>query len=171
MTKWKRLRRRKERKRTEELRGSKAEEKPEEQTFRLKQERERVEFEKQLALTESEKTSGNIQYSQETEKLDNTKNSKPTTILAQIPRYAYLLAIFALLSGVFFPLITPGIPFDHVIQGVATLFLGLAGGILLFKATTSDNRRGILIAIGFALITICLVLVYHIKETFTSLYF
>jgi len=98
-------------------------------------------------------------------------DSKPTTILAQIPRYVYLLAIFALFSGVFFPLVTPGISFDYVIQGTATLFLGLAGGILLFKAITSDNRRGILIAIGFALIAICLVLIYHTQESFSSLYF
>jgi len=93
------------------------------------------------------------------------------TILAQIPRYAYLLAIFALFTGIFFPLITPGMSFEYIIQGTATLFLGLAGGILLFKATTSDNRRGIFIGIGFALITICLVLIYHIQETFQSLYF
>jgi len=153
MTKWKRLRKLREKKRFDA------------EVLRPKAEREEVK------QTEPEKISKNIQQSQETEKLESTKTSKPTTILAQIPRYAYLLAIFALLSGVFFPLITPGIPFDHVIQGVATLFLGLAGGILLFKATTSDNRRGILIAIGFALIAICLVSIYHIQETFSSLYF
>ena len=153
MTKWKRLRKLREKKRFDA------------EVLRPKAEGEEVK------QTELEKISKNIQQSQEIEKLDNTKNSKPMTILAQIPRYAYLLAIFALLSGVFFPLITPGIPFDHVIQGVATLFLGLAGGILLFKAVTSDNRRGILIAIGFALIAICLVSIYHIQETFSSLYF
>ena len=153
MTKWKRLRKLREKKRFDA------------EVLRPKAEREEVK------QTEPEKISKNIQQSQETEKLDNTKNSKPTTILAQIPRYAYLLAIFALLSSVFFPLITPGIPFDYVIQGVATLFLGLAGGILLFKAVTSDNRRGILIAIGFALIAICLVSIYHTQETFSSLYF
>ena len=154
MTKWKRLRKLREKKRFEA------------EVLRPKAEGEEVK------QTEPEKISKNIQQSQEIEKLDNTKNSKPTTILAQIPRYAYLLTIFALLSGVFFPLITPGIPFDHVIQGVATLFLGLAGGILLFKAVTSDNRRGILIAIGFALITTCLALIYHIRESsFSSLYF
>jgi len=97
-------------------------------------------------------------------------DSKLITILAQIPRYAYLLAIFALLAGVFFPLITPGVPYDYVIQGTAALFLGLVGGILLFKAITSDNRRGIFIVIGFALIAICLVLIYHIQEAFSSLY-
>ena len=152
MTKWKRLRKLREKKRFE----------PE--ALKPKAEGEEVK------QTEPEKISKNIQQSQKFEKLDNTKNSKPTTILAQIPRYAYLLAIFALLSGVFFPLITPGIPFDHVIQGVATLFLGLAGGILLFKAATSDNRREILSVIGFALIAICLVLIYHIQEMFSSLY-
>ena len=153
MTKWKRLRKLREKKRFEA------------EALRPKADGEK---EKQ---TEPEKISENIQQSQEIEKLESTKTSNTTTILAQIPRYAYLLAIFALLSGVFFPLITPGIPFDHVIQGTATLFLGLAGGILLFKATTSDNRRGILIAIGFALIAICLVSIYHIQETFSSLYF
>jgi len=153
MTKWKRLRKLREKKR-----------------FEAEELEPRAEGE-EVKQTEPEKISENIQQSQEIEKLDNTKNSKPTTILAQIPRYAYLLAIFALLAGVFFPVITPGVPYDYVIQGTATLFLGLAGGILLFKAITSDNRRGILIAISFALITICLVLIYHIQESFSSLYF
>jgi hypothetical protein len=152
MTKWKRLRKLREKKRFDA------------EVLRPKAEGEEVK------QTEPEKISVNIQQSQEIEKLDNTKTSKPTTILAQIPRYVYLLAIFALLAGVFFPLITPGVPYDYVIQGTATLFLGLAGGILLFKAITSDNRRGILIAIGFALIAICLVLIYHIQEMFSSLY-
>jgi len=125
----------------------------------------------EVKQTEPEKISKNIQQSQEIENLENTKTSKPTTILAQIPRYAYLLAIFALLSGVFFPLITPGVPFDYVIQGTAILFLGLVGGILLFKATTSDNRRGILIAIGFASIAISLVMIYQSREMFMSHYF
>ena len=153
MTKWKRLRKLREKKRF----GAEA--------LRPKAEGEEVK------QTEPEKISKNIQQSQEIEKLDNTKTSKPTAILAQIPRYAYLLAIFALLAGVFFPLITPGIPYDYVIQGTATLFLGLVGGILLFKSTTSDNRKGILIAIGFALIAISLTLIYHLQEAFRSLFF
>jgi uncharacterized membrane protein (DUF485 family) len=153
MTKWKRLRKLREKKRFET------------EASRPKAEREEVK------QTEPENISKNIQQSQETEKIGSTKTYKPTTILAQIPRYAYLLAIFALLSGVFFPLITPQIPYDWSIQGTATLFLGLAGGILLFKATTSDNRRGILIAIGFVLIAICLALIYYLQEAFRSLYF
>ena len=146
MTKWARMRRRKETKRAEEgLRVSKDEE-------------------KEVKQTEPERISENIQHSQETEKLESTKTLKPSTILAQIPRYAYLLAIFALLAGVFFPLITPGVSFDLVIQGIATLFLGLVGAILLFKAATLDKRRGIFIAVGFALIIISLVLIFQIQE-------
>ena len=152
MTKWKRLRKLKEKKKFET------------EALRPKAEGEEVK------QTKPEKISKNIQQSQEIEKLDNTKTSKPIAILAQIPRYAYLLVIFALLAGVFFPLITPGVPYDYVIQGTATLFLGLVGGILLFKAITSDNRRRILIVIGFTLITICLALIYHIQESFSSLY-
>ena len=153
MTKWARMRRRKERKRAEEaLRRSDAEG-------------------KEVKLAEPENISEDIQHHQEIEKIEDTKTSGPNTILSQIPRYVYLLAFFALLAGIFFPLITPEVPFDYVIQGTTILFLGLAGGILLFKATTSDNRRGILIGIGFALIAICLVLIYHIRESFSSLFF
>ena len=153
MTKWKRLRKLREKKRF----GAEA--------LRPKAEREEVK------QTEPEKISENIQHSQEIEKPESTKTSKASTILAQIPRYAYLLAIFALLSGVFFPLITPGVSFDLVIQGTATLFLGLIGAILLFKGATSDKTRGVFIAAGFALITISLVLIYHIQETFSSIFF
>ena len=153
MTKWKRLRKLREKKRFDA------------EVLRPKAEREEVK------QTEPEKISKNIQQFQETEKLASTKTSKPSTILAQIPRYVYLIAIFALLAGVFFPLITPGVPFDYIIMGTLTLFLGLAGGILLFKATTSDNRRGILTIIGFALVAISLALIFHIGDTFSSQYY
>ena len=154
MTKWKRLKKLREKKRFEA------------EALRPKAEVTAELTEPEIKLTERT----NLGDPQKIKKSEPKPDSKPTTILAQIPRYAYLLAIFALLSGVFFPLITPGVPYDYVIQGTAALFLGLVGGILLFKAITSDNRRGILIAIGFALIAICLVLIYHIQESFSSLY-
>ena len=153
MTKWKRLRKLKERRRADE-----ALKRPQAEGIEAK-------------LTEPEKISANIQHSQEIKKPESTKTPRLNTILAQIPRYAYLLAIFALLAGVFFPLITPGIPFDFIIQGIAALFLGLIGTILLFKAVTSDKIRGIFIAVGFALITISLILIYLLQEAFSSVYF
>ena len=154
MTKWKRLRKLREKKRFDA------------EVLRPKAEVTAELTEPEIKLTERT----NLADPRKIKKSEPKPDSKPITILAQIPRYAYLLAIFALLSGVFFPLITPGVPYDYVIQGTAVLFLGLAGGILLFKAITSDNRRGVLIAIGFALITICLGLIFHIQKTFSSLY-
>ena len=151
MTKWARMRKRKERKRAEE-----ALRRPEVEGTEVK-------------LAEPENISENIQHPQEIEKIEDTKTSSPNTILAQIPRYAYLLAFFALLSGIFVPLITYQTSFDAVIQGIATLFLGLIGAILLFKGVTLDKRRGIFIAIGFALITISLALIFILQER-ASLY-
>ena len=146
MTKWTRMRKRKERKRAEEeLRRSEVEG-------------------TEVKLAEPEKISKNIQHSQEIEKIEDTKTSGLNTILSQIPRYAYLLAFFALLAGVFVPLIIRQASFDEVIQGTATLFLGLTGAILLFKGVTSDKRRGIFIAVGFALIAISLALIFMLQE-------
>ena len=146
MTKWARMRRRKERKRAEE-----ALRRPEAEGTEVK-------------LAEPEKISENIQHSQKIEKPEYTKTSSPNVILSQIPRYVYLLAFFALLAGIFVPLITYQTSFDIVIQGIATLFLGLAGAILLFKAATSDERRGIFIAIGFALLAISLTSIFMLQE-------
>ena len=119
---------------------------------------------KEVKLAEPGNISENIQHPQEIEKIEDTKTSGLNTILSQIPRYAYLLAFFALLAGVFVPLIITQKSFDEVIQGTATLFLGLTGAILLFKGATSDKRRGIFIAVGFALIAISLALIFMLQE-------
>ena len=150
MTKWARMRKRKERKRAEEALG--------------RSEAEGTE----VKLAEPEKISENIQRPQENEKIEDTKTSSTNTILSQIPRYAYLLAFFALLAGIFFPLITYQTSFDVVIQGIATLFLGLAGAILLFKAATSDKRRGVFIVIGFTLMATSLALIFFLQSTINS---
>ena len=154
MTKWKRLRRLKERKRAE----ADALKPRAEVTAEL--------TEPEIKLTEHTSLGDPRKIKKSEPELD----SKPSTILAQIPRYAYLIAIFALLAGVFFPFVSHGIPFDYVIMGTLTLFLGLVGGILLFKATTSDNSQGILIIIGFALTAISLALVFQTADMFNSLF-
>ena len=68
-------------------------------------------------------------------------------------KYVYLIAFFTLLSGVFYPLIT-NTSFEPVISGILILFLGLAGGVLLYKATTSETRREIFFGVGLILIGI-----------------
>ncbi len=76
-------------------------------------------------------------------------------------KYIYLVAFFALLAGLFHPLITET-SFDGVIIGVLILFVGLAGGVLLYKATTSEKRRGIFLGGGFALIAISLYYIFQL---------
>ena len=57
-------------------------------------------------------------------------------------KYIYLVVFFALLAGFFNPLINDE-SFVIVIIGVIVLFVGLAGGILLYKSATSEKRREI----------------------------
>ena len=76
-------------------------------------------------------------------------------------KYIYLVAFFALLAGLFHPLIT-NTSFDGVITGILILFVGLAGGVLLYRAATSENKRGIFLGGGFALMAISLYYIFQL---------
>ncbi|MGI0027654.1 MAG: hypothetical protein ACREAD_07420 [Nitrosopumilaceae archaeon] len=81
-------------------------------------------------------------------------------ILAGV-KYGYLIFFFALLSGMFYPVITHSNG-DNVIEGVLILFIGLAGALSIYKAGTSDkHKKGYLIA-GFAILAVALLLVYAV---------
>jgi len=80
-------------------------------------------------------------------------------------KYIYLVVFFALLSGFFHPLITDT-SFDNVVIGVIILFVGLAGGVLVFKAVTSESRREIFLGGGFAMIGISLFFIFQITGRF-----
>jgi len=76
-------------------------------------------------------------------------------------KYVYLIAFFVLLSGFFHPLIT-NTSFDSVVIGTMILFVGLAGGVLLYKSTISEKRRQYFLGGGFALIAISLFYIFQI---------
>ncbi len=76
-------------------------------------------------------------------------------------KYIYLVAFFTLLAGFFHPIITNQ-SFDGVIIGVLILFVGLAGGVLLYRAATSEKRRGIFLGVGFALMAISLYYIFQL---------
>ncbi len=76
-------------------------------------------------------------------------------------KYIYLVAFFALLAGFFHPLIT-NTSFDSVIVGVLVLFVGLAGGVLLYRSATSENKREIFLGGGFTLIAISLYYIFQL---------
>jgi len=190
MTKWARIRRRKERRKAEaEERRKTAESQtpepqtpepqtPEPQVGDLSTQQEKITenvqpTEKKLMKkfsmfkkpSQQEKSSKNIQQVRENVEQENTQTIKQKPILSQIPRYVYLVAFFALLSGVFFPLITSDPTeqnLDNVIAGTAMLFLGLVGAILVYKGTTANKNRAAVISFGLVLIAISLALIFTI---------
>ena len=81
-----------------------------------------------------------------------------TKILAGA-KYIYLIAFFALLSGLFYPIITHG-NWDLVIEGTLILFVGLAGTVSLYKAATADRHKKAYLIIGLAITSVALFLVY-----------
>ena len=78
-------------------------------------------------------------------------------------KYVYLIIFFTLLSGVFYS-ITRNTNYDLVFVGIFILFLSLAGSILLYKATTSETKRGIFFGSGFVLIGFSLYSIFWITE-------
>ena len=188
MTKWSRIRRRKERRRAESEERRKAEEPqtpepqtPEPQVGDLSTQQEKItenvqptekrsmkRFSMFKKPSQHEKSSKNIQQVRENVEQENTQTIKQKSILSQIPRYVYLVAFFALLSGVFFPLITSDPTeqnLNNVITGTAVLFLGLVGAILVYKGTTANKNRVAVISLGFVLIAVSLALILSISGT------
>ena len=93
-------------------------------------------------------------------KLQTTLNQITSKALTGF-KYIYLIAFFALLAGFFHPLIT-NTSFDGVVIGVLVLFAGLAGGVLLYRAATSESKRAIFLGSGFALMSISLYYIFQL---------
>ena len=100
---------------------------------------------------------------------DNTMQKKTIkSWLSFGTKYIYIIAIAALLSGVFTPF-TLGIDPTDLILGMISLFVGVGGGVLIFKglnrqntSTAVEEGRTVLILLGLAFITISLIFVYQI---------
>ena len=138
MTKWKRMRRRQERKRMqEEERKQPTEQEP----------------------TLVEETPENVQTSPKNESIEAVTNT-PKFIISGV-KYVYLIVCFALLSGIFYPLVT-GEGWEQSLKGIGILSVGLFGGILLYKSITSEKRRGVLMCCGFGLIAVSLIIIYEL---------
>ena len=138
MTKWKRMRRRQERKRMqEEERKQPTEQEP----------------------TLVEETPENVQTSPKNESIEAVTNT-PKFIISGV-KYVYLIVCFALLSGIFYPLVT-GERWEESLKGIGILAVGLFGGILLYKSITSEKRRAMLMYCGFGLIAVSLIIIYEL---------
>ena len=74
-------------------------------------------------------------------------------------KYIYLIVFFALLSGMFYPIITHS-SWDNVIAGTLILFVGLAGTVILYRAGTAEKHKKAYLIIGLVMTGIALFLVY-----------
>ena len=79
-------------------------------------------------------------------------------------KYIYIIAAAALLSGVFTPF-TMGVEGETVIYGILILFIGVGGGILIFKGVIAEKTSTILVCVGLSFMTISLVLIFQIVST------
>jgi len=91
--------------------------------------------------------------------------SKLSTKAITGAKYIYLVVFFVLLAGFFHPIIT-GTSFDNVITGTLILFVGLAGGVLVYKAATSESKKRIFFSGGFGLIAISLYFIFQMTGRF-----
>ena len=73
----------------------------------------------------------------------------------------YIIAVAALLSGIFTP-ITINQNWDAVIYGILTVLLGLAGGISIFIGISNQKFSNILILAGLGGILGCLIIIYEL---------
>ena len=132
--------------------------------MRRRQERKRMQEEERKQPTEQEPTlveeaPENVQISQKNENTETTTNT-PKFVISGV-KYIYLIVCFALLSGIFYPLVT-GDGWELSLKGIGVLALGLFGGILLYKSITSEKRRGVLMCCGFGLIAVSLIIIYEL---------
>ena len=75
-------------------------------------------------------------------------------------KYVYIIAAVALLSGIFTPL-TIGIEIENVVFAMLSVFLGLAGGIVIFLGIKSQRFTTIMVSGGLAMMIGSLLLIYE----------
>ena len=78
-------------------------------------------------------------------------------------KYAYIIGAVALLSGIFTPL-TLGVEIENVIFGMLSIFLGLAGGVLIFLGIKSQKFTTIMVCAGLGMIFGSLILIYELTN-------
>ena len=135
---------------------------------------------------DTEKVSENIQPTQDDivkeyekkKKIENKRTKDTSTSSfkpAGIIKYVYLIVFFAFLAGIMAPIVAPletGATFVDSYKGIGILFVGLAGGILIFKSTKSIQNRMTFLMIGFALLIICSVFIAEFSgKSFFSTFF
>ena len=98
----------------------------------------------------------------ESQELSSEKTSLDLkSLLLSGTKYVYIVAAVALLSGIFTPL-TVGAEIENVIFGMLSIFLGLAGGIVIFFGTKKQKFTTVIVCGGLGMMVASLFLIYEI---------
>ena len=85
------------------------------------------------------------------------------SLLLSGTKYVYIVAAVALLSGIFTPL-TIGAEVENVLFGMLSIFLGLAGGIVIFLGIKYQKFTTIMVSGGLGMMIASLFLMYEIID-------
>ncbi len=83
------------------------------------------------------------------------------SLLLSGTKYVYIVGAVALLSGIFTPL-TIGAEIENVIFGMLSIFLGLAGGIVIFLGIKYQKFTTIMVCGGLGMMIASLFLIYEV---------
>lgn len=75
-----------------------------------------------------------------------------------VVKYSYLIGFFALLSGVFYPIITNS-SFTNTISGILILLFSLLGGVLVYRGAIATKSVTALVVVGLSFIVISVVMI------------
>ena len=101
-----------------------------------------------------------IEYKTAKEILSEETPRDLKSIVLSGTKYAYIIGAVALLSGIFTPL-TIGEEVDSVIFGMLSIFLGLAGGIVIFLGIKYQKLTTIMVCCGSGMMFGSLLLIYE----------
>ena len=83
------------------------------------------------------------------------------SLLLSGTKYVYIVAAVALLSGIFTPL-TIGAELENVLFGMLSIFLGLAGGIVIFLGIKYQKFTTVMVCGGLGMMVASLFLIYEV---------
>ena len=106
-----------------------------------------------------------LQNEEQTELREQENTSEKTSfdikaVLLSGTKYVYIIGAVALLSGIFTPL-TLGVEIEDVIFGMLSIFLGLAGGIVIFLGIKFQKLTIIMVSGGLGMMIASLILIYE----------
>ena len=82
------------------------------------------------------------------------------SLLLSGTKYVYIVGAVALLSGIFTPL-SIGAEIENVLFGMLSIFLGLAGGVVIFLGIKKQKFTTVMVCAGLGMMIGSLLLIYE----------